>query len=142
MARALADAIDTLAGSTYSEFFRARGQVTSPTASPIPSATMTLAAGCRNTAPTLSLTNSRIVTSVSPLRCALRPAHSGYSYVLDFGLWDRLSLLGAEDNRLVMSALQPNLDFSEVDFRWHGTTTPPRYSNHRPRAQCRRSTES
>lgn len=132
VARALADAIDTLAGSTYSEFFRARGQVTITHGEPYPVShhdpRRWLPQHGANTEP--DKFPNRDLSFTASLRIAT--GTFGYSYVLDFGLWDRLSLLGAEDNRLVMSALQPNLDFSEVDFRWHGTTTPPRYSNHGP----------
>jgi predicted amidohydrolase len=134
VARGLAGAIDNLAGSTYLEFFRALGQVTITEGEPYPVSHYDprhwLGKYGANTEP--DKFPNRDLSFTTSLRIAT--GKLGFTYVLDFGLWDRLSLLGAKDDCLVMSAAQPNLNFSEVDFRWHGATTPPTYSNHGPDA--------
>jgi len=132
VARGLAGAIDTLAGSTYMVFFKAQGRVTITEGKAYPVSQHDprrwLGQYGANTDPRNF--QQRDLTFTASLRIAT--GNLGFTYVLDFDLWDRLSLLGAKDGRLVMSAAQPNLNFSEVDFRWHGETTPPTYSNHGP----------
>lgn len=132
VARALAGAIDHLASSAYLEWFRAEGQVTIKKGQPYPvfrhDPRRWLGQHRANTDP--ANFPDRDLTFTDSLRIAT--GKLGFTYVLDFGLWARLDLLGAEDDQLVMSAAQPNIDFSELEFRWHGKTTPTTYSNHGP----------
>jgi predicted amidohydrolase len=129
VARGLAGAIDTLAGSAYLEWFRRQGQVTITKGEPYPVSYHDprhwLPEHAANTEPDKFPKNDLSFTA--SLRIATGPL--GFTYVLDFDLWDRLSLLGAKDDCVVMSATQPNLDFSDFGFRGTDKTTPPTYSN-------------
>ena len=132
VARGLAGAIDALAGSTYLELFRARGQVTITEGEPYPVShhdpRRWLGGHGANTEP--DKFPNRDLSFTASLRIAT--GKLGFTYVLDFDLWDRLSLLGAKDDCLVMSAAQPNLDFTEFGGDQDAATKPPTYANYGP----------
>lgn len=134
VARGLAGAIDTLAGSTYMAFFTAKGQVTITEGEAYPVSHHDprpwLGGHGANTDPRNF--PERDLASTDSL--CIGTGELGYTYVLDFDLWDRLSVLGAKDGCLVISAAQPNLNFYEVEFHWHDKDVPPTYSNHGPKS--------
>jgi predicted amidohydrolase len=116
VARALAGAIDNVAGHTYLAWFRSHGQVTITQGKPYPV--------CRHdprrwlgghTASTNPATfPSRDLACTPRLRVAT--GQPQYKYVIDFRFWDRLSLLGS-GNDLALSAAQPNIELAEFAIR-------------------------
>jgi predicted amidohydrolase len=114
------------------DFFKAEGQVTIKDGEPYPVShhdpSDWLPEDQANTNPAKFPT--RDLSFTASLR--IGTGNLGYTYVLDFNLWNRLSVLGATDNGLVMSAAQPNLDAGEFDYSWPPTVPPKTFANHGP----------
>lgn len=122
IARALAGAVDELAGHTFLPWFRAQGEVTLTEGQPYP-------VRHHDPRPWLGLHGANSDPANTPdgdfahtgrLRIATRLP---FKCVIDFDWWNRMSALGSE-GRLIVAAAQPNTWLNE--FRLDFDEGPPR----------------
>jgi predicted amidohydrolase len=129
IARALAGAIDILAGSTFLEWFKQLRTVrlVEGEACPVlPHNPSRWVGNKPNTDPHKFPT--RELWATPSLRIATNRLN--FDYVLDFGLWDRLSALASERHDLTIAVAQPNLGLG--DFTVTPASPHTWYANHGP----------
>lgn len=130
VARGLAGAIDHLAGGTYLEWFRNRREVAIEEGKPYPVSHHDprpwLGSNAANTNPV----NLSFRHLDQTLRLKIAKQQAGFRYVIDFGLWNRLSPLGSGDD-LVVAVGQPNLHLGEFDIHCF-IGTPRSIANYGP----------
>lgn len=129
VARGLAGAIDHLAGETFLEWFRNHSELVIEEGRPYPvirhDPRRWLGTHPPNTNP--ARLQSRDLDATPHLKIASQ--HAGFRYVIDFGLWNRLSPIGSYDG-LIVAVGQPNLHLSEFGYAHPGN--PPTIANHGP----------
>jgi predicted amidohydrolase len=139
VARAMADAIDDLASSTFMEGFKSRGtmKLVEGTAYPacrhnpssyLPPSPVGVGRDV-NTPPRKFPTRQLWATKT----LCIATGRLNFDYVLDFGLWDRLSVLGSDDVDLKIAVAQPNLGLDDFDFRPEPVRPITWYANHGPK---------
>jgi len=118
VARALAGAIDNLAGSTYLTFFKSLGEMTIKEGEPYPVCSHDPCPWLPDRKANTNPKNrpKRDLSFTPSLRIATGPF--GFTYVLDFNFWDRLSPLGTSSKGLVMAAAQTNFKLGDFDTKY------------------------